>query len=130
MPAHDEQIGERTGHAHPMSVLSEPAIAHLGEAEDPFDNPDGMLDPRFREGRLLIRTFDLVRFFARSTSSITMAIAAVDEVPRSRRMPADHCPLTAIRLIAPHAGFVPMQQIGQHGAVGELAGVATTAWIS
>jgi hypothetical protein len=30
-----------------------------------------MLDPRFREGRLLARTFDLVRFFARSASSTT-----------------------------------------------------------
>ena len=52
-----------------MSVLFEPAITHFGEAEDPLDDPDGMLDPRFREGRLLACTFDLVRFVARSTSS-------------------------------------------------------------
>jgi hypothetical protein len=49
-----------------MRVLFEPAIAQLGEAEHPLDDPDRMLDPRFREGRLLARTFDLVRFFARS----------------------------------------------------------------
>jgi len=71
MPARDEQVGERTGHAQPMSVLFEPAITHFGEAEDPLDHPDGMLDPRFREGRLLARTFDVVRFFARSISSMT-----------------------------------------------------------
>jgi hypothetical protein len=61
-----EQIGQRAGHDEAMSVLPEPAIAHLGEAEDPLDDPDRVLDPRFREGRLLARTFDLVRFFARS----------------------------------------------------------------
>ena len=71
MPAGNEQIGEGTDHTQAMSVLSEPAIAHLGKAEDPLDDPDRMLDPRFREGRHLARTFDLVRFFARSTSSTT-----------------------------------------------------------
>jgi hypothetical protein len=49
-----------------MSVLLEPAITHLGEAEHPLDDPDRMFDPRFREGRLFARTLDLVRFFARS----------------------------------------------------------------
>src|SRR5262249_17929115 len=32
-----------------------------------------------------------------------MAIAAIDEVPRSRGVPADHRPLAAIGLIVPHA---------------------------
>jgi hypothetical protein len=49
-----------------------------------------------------------------------MAIAAVDEVLRSRCMLADHCPLAAIRLVAPHAGFVPVRQIGQHCTVGDI----------
>jgi hypothetical protein len=71
MPARREQIVERAGHEQAMSVLCEPAIAQLGKAEHPLDDPDRMLDPRFREGRLLARTFDLVRFFARSTSSTT-----------------------------------------------------------
>ena len=52
----------------------------------------------------VFRPFDLVH-------NTAMAIAAVDEVPRSRGVLADHCPLAAIRLVAPHAGFVPVQQI-------------------
>ena len=71
MPACDKQIGQRAGDNEAMSVLSEPAVAHFGKAEDPLDDTDRMLDPRFREGRLLARTFDLVRFFARSLSSTT-----------------------------------------------------------
>jgi hypothetical protein len=71
MPARHEQICQRAGHEQAMGVLLEPAITHLGEAEHPLDDPDRMFDPRFREGRLLARTLDLVRFFARSTSSTT-----------------------------------------------------------
>ena len=71
MSACDEQIGQRTGHDQAMSVLLRLAIAQLGKAEHPLDDPDRMLDPRFREGRLLARTFDLVRFFIRSAWSTT-----------------------------------------------------------
>ena len=47
MPAYDEEIGEGAGHEQATSVLFEPVIAHLGEAEDPLDR---MLDlcPHFR----------------------------------------------------------------------------------
>ena len=40
-----EQIGQRTGYEQAMSVLLEPAITHLGEAEHPLDDPDRMFDP-------------------------------------------------------------------------------------
>jgi len=43
-----------------------------------------------------------------------------DEVLRRRRVLPGHCPLAAIRLVAPHAGFVPVQQIGEHDAVGDI----------
>jgi hypothetical protein len=33
---------------------------------------------------------------------------------------ADRCPLATIHLIASHAGFVPLQQIGQRYAVGDI----------
>ena len=33
-------------------------------------------------------------------------------------------------MVAPHAGLVAVQQIGQHRAVGDIGGVATIAWIS
>jgi hypothetical protein len=124
MPTRHEQIGERAGHDEAMSVLREPAIAHLGEAEDPLDDPDGMLDlgPHLRLGPVF-RPVDFVHDTA-------MAVAAVDEVPRSWCVLTDHRPLAAIRLVAPHAGLVAVQQIGQHRTVATLAGVAITAWIS
>jgi len=71
MRARHEQIGQCAGHDQAMSVVLEPAITHLGESEHTLDDPDRMFDPRFREGRLLARTLDLVRFFARSISSTT-----------------------------------------------------------
>ena len=45
MPAGHEQIGQRAGHEQAMGVLLQPAIAHLGKAEHPLDDPDRMLDP-------------------------------------------------------------------------------------
>jgi hypothetical protein len=71
IPARHEQIGQRAGHKQPVSVLLQPAIAHLGKAEHPLDDPDRMFDPPLSRGQALARTLDLVRFFARSTSSTT-----------------------------------------------------------
>ena len=51
----------------------------------------------------------------------TVTVAAIGEIPRPGRMLPDHRPLAAIRLVAPHAGFVPVQQIGQHCAVGNIS---------
>ena len=71
MPACDEQIGQRAGHEQTMRVLPQPAIAHLGKAEHPLDDPDRMFNPPLSRGQALARTLDLVRFFARSISSTT-----------------------------------------------------------
>jgi hypothetical protein len=49
-----------------------------------------------------------------------VAVAPVDEVPRPRRLPADHGTLAAIGRIAPDAGFLAMQQFGQDPAVGDI----------
>jgi len=124
MPAFDEQVGERTGDNEAMSVLSEPAIAHLGEAKYSLDDADRMLDfgAHLRFGPVF-RPLALVHDTA-------MAIAAVDEVLRSWCVLADHRPLAAIRLVAPHAGLVAVQQPGSTVLSATLAGVATTAWIS
>src|SRR5215813_8959088 len=114
MPACDKQIGQRAGDNEAMSVLSEPAVAHFGKAEDPLDDTDRMLDfgAHLRFGPVF-RALALVHDTA-------MAIAAVDEVLRARCVLADHRPLAAIGLVAPHAGFVPVQQIGQHLTVGNI----------
>ena len=45
MAAHYEQIGQRTGHEEAMRVLLQTAIAHLGKAEHPLDDPDHMFNP-------------------------------------------------------------------------------------
>ena len=71
MAARHEQIGQRASDQQAMEVFIQPAVAQLGKAEHPLDDADRVFDPRFREGKLLARTLDLVRFFARSTSSPT-----------------------------------------------------------
>ena len=61
MPARYEQIGQRAGHEQTMSVLVEPAIAHLGKAEHPLDDPDRMLDPGPHFGLgTIFRPLDLI----------------------------------------------------------------------
>jgi hypothetical protein len=66
-----------------MSVLFEPAIAHLGEAKHAIDDPDRMLDlgPYLRLGAVF-RPLHLIHDAA-------MAIAAVDKVLRSQGVPAE-----------------------------------------
>src|SRR6516164_3348051 len=80
MPARHKQIGQGAGHEQAMSVLLEPAVADLGKAEHPLDNPDRMLDfgSHLRFGAVF-RSFDLVH-------NAAVAIAAVDKVPRPRRV--------------------------------------------
>src|ERR1700760_1045742 len=124
MPAHHEQVGQRAGHEQAMRVLLQPAIAHFGKAEHPLDDPDRMFDPgpHFRLGAVF-RPLDLI-------DNTAVAVAAIGEIAGLGRMLPDHRPLSAVGLITPPAGLLPVQQLGQHRAVGELAGVATTAWIS
>ena len=115
MAARDEQIGERTGHEQAMRVLFEPAIAHLGKAKHSLDNPDRMFDlgPHFGFSAV----FGPLDFI----DNTTVTVAAIGEIPRPGRMLLDHRPLAAIRLVAPHAGFVSVQQIGQHRTVGNIS---------
>ena len=58
MAAHDEQIGQRSGHQQAMRVLRQTAIAQLGKAEHPLDDSDRMFNPGPH--------FGLVRFFSRA----------------------------------------------------------------
>ena len=109
-----EKVGQGTGHEQAMSVLVDPAVACLGKAEHPLDDPDRMLDPGPHFGLgTIFRPLDLI-------DNTAVAVAAIDKVLRSRCVSADHGPLAAIRLVAPHAGFVPVQQIGQHRAVRDI----------
>ena len=69
-----EQIGQRTGYEQAMSVLLEPAITRLGEAEHPLDDPDRMLDsgPHFGLGTIF-RPLDLI-------DDAAVPVAAIGEV--------------------------------------------------
>ena len=45
MASRHKQIGQSAGDQQTVGVLVEPAIAHLGEAEHPLDDPDRLFDP-------------------------------------------------------------------------------------
>src|SRR5262249_58919743 len=87
MAARHEQIGQRAGDEQAMEVLVQPAIAHLGKAEHPFDDPDRMLDagPHFRLGAVF-RLLDLI-------DNTAVAVAAVFVKPRPWRALPGHPPL-------------------------------------
>src|SRR5690242_20337911 len=116
MPAHHEQIGQRAGHEQAMRVLLQPAIAHLGKAEHALYDPDRMFDPspHFRLGAVF-RPLDLIH-------NTAMAIASIGEIPGLGGMLSDHRLLSAVGLITPHAGLLPVQQLGQYRAVGDIGG--------
>src|SRR5262249_33086160 len=95
-----------------MSVLVEPAVADLGKPEHPLDDPDRMLDLARTLGPIF-RPLDLVH-------NTAVAVATVDEVLGLGGVLLDRRSLAAVSLIAPHAGLVAMQQIGQHRAVGDI----------
>src|SRR5689334_25061570 len=103
MPAHHEQVGQRAGHQQAMSVLLQPAIAHLGKAEHSLDDPDRMLDsgPHFGLGAVF-RPLDLI-------DNTAMPIAAIGEIAGPGRMLTDHRALSAVGLITPYSGLLPVQ---------------------
>src|SRR6201986_5450012 len=78
-----------------MEVLVQPAIAYLGKAEHPLDDPDRMFDPGPHFGLgAVFRPLDLI----------------------------DN---TAVGLVTPHPGLLPMQQIGKYRTVGDIGGCRT-----
>src|SRR5215469_5875481 len=75
MAAHDEQIGQRTGHQQAMRVLLQTAIAHLGKPEHPLDDPDHMFNPGPHFGLgAVFRPLDLI-------DNTAVAVAAIGEIP-------------------------------------------------
>jgi len=107
-----------------MPVLFQSPVAHLGKAEHPFDDPNRVFDPGPHFGLgAVFRPLDLI-------DNPAVAVAAIGEVPGLGRMLADHRALAAVGLVAPHPGLVPVQQLRQHRAVGDIGGRRPTAWIS
>ena len=107
-----------------MRVFLQSAIAHLGKAEHPLDDPDRMLDPGPHFGLgTVFRSLDLI-------DNTAVAIAAIGEIPGLGRVLPDHRPLAAIGLITPYPGLLPCSSSGNTVLSATLADVATTAWIS
>ena len=74
MPARHEQICQRAGDEQAMRVFLQPAIAHLGKAEHPLDDPDRMFDPGPHFGLgTVFRPLDLI-------DNIAVAVAAIGEI--------------------------------------------------
>src|SRR5438477_10581611 len=124
MPAHHKQIGQRADHEQAMRVLLQPAVAHLGKAEHPLDDPDHMFNPwpHFGLGAVF-RPLDLI-------DNTAMAVAAIGEIAGLGRVLPDHRPLSAVGLITPDAGLVAVQELGGTVLSATLAGIAIAAWIS
>src|SRR5438309_8376412 len=111
MAAHCEQIGQRTGHEEAMRVLLQTAIAHLGKAEHPLDDPDHMFNPGPHFGLgAVFRPLDLI-------DNTAVAVAAIGEIAGLGRALPDYRPRAAVSLITPYPGLIAVQQIGQHRAV-------------
>src|SRR4029453_11095219 len=114
MAARHEEIGERAMDEQAMEVLVQAAIAHLGKAEYPLDDPDRVFDPGSHFGfGAVFRPLDLI-------DNTAVAVAAIGEIPGLGRMLPDHRPLAAVSLVTPHPGLAPMQQLGQYRAVGDV----------
>jgi len=114
MVAHDEQIGQRTGHQQAMRVLLQTAIAHLGKAEHPLDDPDHMFNPGPHFGLgAVFRPLDLI-------DNTAVAVAAIGEIPGLGRALPDYRPLAAVSLITPYPGLLAVQR-PCHGNANEHA---------
>lgn len=103
----DEEVGERRGDFEPMQILRDAAVTDFLEAKDPLDHPDGVLDlganPR------LVAVLRLLRLVDEAVASV----AAVGEVPGTRRAVVDRGGSPLIALITPDARHATMQQVGQ-----------------
>jgi hypothetical protein len=76
----DEQVGQRAGHEQTMSVLRQPAVAHLRKAEYPLDDADRVLDLGTDLGlRAVLGPLDLI-------DDSPAPCAAIGEVLRRRRL--------------------------------------------
>jgi hypothetical protein len=78
------RLASATGDEQAMGILFEPAIAQLGKAKHPLDDPDRMLDPgpHFRLGAVF-RPLDLV-------DNTAVGVAAISEIPGLGRALPDY----------------------------------------
>src|SRR5208282_6264770 len=109
--ANHEQVHQGAGGKESVGILRQSAVAHLHEPELQLQHAEHVL--YFGSNRRLgsvLRPLDFVEV-------VSMPIAAMGAVLRSRRTLVDDIGLPAIRLIAPHSRLLPVQQVGQYGCI-------------
>jgi hypothetical protein len=104
--SHHEQVRERRRHHEPMAILAQPAVAHLREAEDAFDHPNGMFDAGAK-----------VRLPPIRRAKFGRGGPTMNEATRVRRAHAEDGGVARVRRVAPDPPFVAVQQPGQDVAV-------------
>ena len=106
MVSRHEQIRQRRHDEQPVAVLCHAAIADLGEAEDAFDDQEGMLD-------LGAHTrFPAVRFPLPFRELLVAESLLVGEVARLGRSLGNQFLLAGIGRVAIHPPLVAVQEIG------------------
>src|ERR1035438_5975082 len=113
-PSHKEKIRERCGRLEPVQVLRQASITHFLKAEDPLDDPEHVLNLGPDAGLATVGGLD------RLVDAFSPPAAVVSEVLRIRRAGANRCPLSFVCLITPDASFLPMQQVLQRVAIGNI----------
>src|SRR5215470_17441710 len=96
-----------------------PARTKLARCADCCQNRD------FHSGTELIRRVVASGFHETPKARHTLSHLSAHPMRKPHlavsKMLPDQRPLAAIRLVAPHAGLLPMQEIGQHRAVGDIS---------
>ena len=105
------QIGKREVDNQAVRVLSDAAITDFRKAEDPLDHMERVLDP---SAYASLGSMDFPLTFGKA---LLTCRAVMREICRSGGARTDRCRLAAIGRIAPDAGFLAVQQLGQEVAV-------------
>src|SRR5579862_1945733 len=112
--SYQKQIRERCGDLKPVQVLRQASITHLLKTEDPLDHPKDVLDLGAHAGLTTVGGPD------RLINALAPPVTLVGEVLRPSCSGADRRLLSAVRLIAPDPPFLPMQQVLQRKAIGDI----------
>src|SRR6185312_5125737 len=106
-----KNVGQRRRHQDAIAVLRQAAVAHLGEAEDPLDHSNRMLDActnaRLAAALRLDRLIQVV---------LPLALP-VGAVLGLRRLGTNNIALALVRMVAIAARILPAQKLPQQLAV-------------
>ena len=95
----------------PIGILCQPAVPHFGPPEDPLDHQEHLFD-----FGVDVRLGAVAGALRLAQGPMAMGVR-LDEVLGIGSVLTNHVALPAVGRVAPHAGLLPMQQVGQHLAV-------------